>query len=552
MSSSAPPSSVAIEPGTRLDRYELLCLLAHGGMANVWLARVQGKGGFSKLLAIKTILQHEADNQTFREMFLDEAKIASRIDHPSVVQIVDVGELAGIPFLVMDLIEGEPLHKLARAVEKAEEKIPLGVALRIVADACQGLHAAHELKDEKGMPLGVVHRDISPQNILVTTAGVSKVIDFGIAKARDRSARQTTTGTLKGKISYMPREQALGKDVDRRADTWALGAVLYFLLKGDPPYRGDTQLATLQLAMNAAPVPPLPEGIPLAVRTLVTRALAQPIDRRFQSAAEMGAAIEKVMQTLKVATPHAEVAAFIGRVMKEKLDARKALIANAIDEAEKREKAKEQLTIPIELEIGDTEFMKRSAAAAAAAVAMPSPDASSYGSRPGVDGTGPGTGPGTSSGATDGGEGPSIGTFGAATVEPFAPRRNAMAIATMVLAGLSIVGAAAIGALLYTTRIEPPKQMANTAGPLENAPPPPVPATATLAAAQVTAETSSRAIADAAPPAKDSGPSAAKPPAATPKAASKAAAPRTAPATKAHTSPASATPAKRRDDEAGF
>src|SRR6476659_6680750 len=118
MSSSVPPPSVktiAVEPGTRLDRYELLCLLAHGGMANIWLARVQGKHGFHKLLAIKTILQHEADNENFREMFLDEAKIASRIDHPSVVRIVDVGEISGIPYLVMDLIEGEPLHKVTRA-----------------------------------------------------------------------------------------------------------------------------------------------------------------------------------------------------------------------------------------------------------------------------------------------------------------------------------------------------------------------------------------------------------------------------------------------------
>ena len=259
MGSSAPPAQVALEPGTRLDRYELLCVLAHGGMANVWLARIQGKLGFQKLFAVKTILPNVADDVAFKTMFLDEARIASRIEHPNVVHMIDVGEAAKVALPRDGPRRGRAAAEAApRACEKLGTRIPLGVVLRILADACHGLHAAHELCDEAGVPLHVVHRDMSPSNILISSQGVAKVIDFGVAKARDRSTGQTTVGTLKGKISYMPREQALGQDVDRRADTWALGAVLYYLLAGRPPYKEEHQLATLQLAMSGAPIPPLP------------------------------------------------------------------------------------------------------------------------------------------------------------------------------------------------------------------------------------------------------------------------------------------------------
>ena len=522
MSSSAPPKSVAIEPGTRLDRYELLCLLAHGGMANVWLARVQGKHGFNKLLAIKTILQNEADNETFREMFLDEAKIASRIAHQSVVHIVDVGELQGIPSLVMDLIEGEPLHKLARACDKAGEKLPLGVALRVVADACAGLHAAHELRGDDGEGLGVVHRDISPQNILVTTSGISKVIDFGIAKARDRSARQTTAGTLKGKISYMPREQALGKDVDRRADTWALGAVLYFLLKGEPPYQGETQLATLQLAMNAAPIEALPANVPMPIRTLVSRALAQPIDKRFQTAEEMGTAIEKVMVTLGVATSHLDVAKFLGRVMKEKVEARKALIASAIEEAAKREKAREQLAVPIELEIADTDLFKRPdfpiPTASGSIPVLPALTADGSGALPAQPGS-YGTHPGA--------------TFAAQSIDAPAPRRNGIAIATMILATLAIVSALGIGVFIYVTRTKPAEVAAKALPP----------SAATTATVAPTAQPSASVTVAANEPAKiETSPSAS---------ASASSKPATKPVVGAWR-PKPAGSGKKRDDEAGF
>ncbi len=354
MSSSAPPAHhITLDPGTRLDRYELLCVLAHGGMANVWLARVQGKMGFERLFAVKTILPTVADDPSFKSMFLDEARIASRIEHPNVVHMVDVGECSGVPYLVMDLVEGEPLQKLPRACEKLGQRIPVGVLLRILADACHGLHAAHELRDESGALLDVVHRDMSPQNILLSSSGVAKVIDFGVAKARDRSTNQTSAGTLKGKVSYMPREQALGQHVDRRSDIWALGAVLYYLLAGRPPYKEAEQLATLQLAMSGAPIPPLPPTLPMSLRAAVAKALAHDPAQRFQTAAEMGEALELMMRKLGVVTTHADVGAFVQRTLGEKLVARKKLVVNALAEAGNRSRVRSELMIPVDLDVGE-------------------------------------------------------------------------------------------------------------------------------------------------------------------------------------------------------
>ncbi|MGH7281164.1 MAG: serine/threonine protein kinase, partial [Polyangiaceae bacterium] len=236
-----------LEPGSRLDRYELLCPIAHGGMALVWLARLVGKHGFEKLVAIKTILPEFAADTRFQQMFLDEARIASGIEHVNVAQILDLGEQHDILYIVMEWVDGDSLSKLHRAVERRGERIPLGILLRIVADACGGLHTAHDLTDKTGRALGVVHRDVSPQNILVSSKGNAKLIDFGIAKALVRLSGETNAGLLKGKIQYMAPEQAMGRPLDRRADVWAAGACLYYLLSGVPPFDGENQLATLHL-----------------------------------------------------------------------------------------------------------------------------------------------------------------------------------------------------------------------------------------------------------------------------------------------------------------
>jgi serine/threonine-protein kinase len=183
-----------LRPGYRLDRYELLCPIASGGMATVWLARLRGKRGFEKLFAVKTIRTELVDDTRFQEMFLDEARIASGIQHPNVAQILDLGEQENVLYLVMEWVDGESLTKIRKLVAKRGAVLPVGVALRVLSDACAGLHAAHELKDDDGEPLGIVHRDVSPQNILVATSGVVKLIDFGIARhAREWSRARSST-----------------------------------------------------------------------------------------------------------------------------------------------------------------------------------------------------------------------------------------------------------------------------------------------------------------------------------------------------------------------
>jgi serine/threonine-protein kinase len=337
-------------------------------MADVWLARLHSKPDFERLFAIKTVLPREADSAVFRTMFLDEARLVSRIDHPNVVRVTDLGEYEGLPYLVMELIEGDALDKLALDVRRAGGTIPLGIALRIAADACNGLAAAHELVDTRGAPLNVVHRDVSPQNILVATNGIAKVIDFGIAKGRDRVTAQTSTGVLKGKASYMPREQACGEEVDARTDTWALGAVIYYLFAGHPPYKSDSELATLRMAITGADIRPLPPHIPALVRSLVRKALALDPAARFQSASELGAAVEAVMRELGAATSYNEVGSFVRGAMAGRLATRRELVSEALTSSAANERKRAGPSIPIEVDVDVDVEVERPSATVAGAV----------------------------------------------------------------------------------------------------------------------------------------------------------------------------------------
>src|ERR1700733_9313939 len=294
--------------GSTLDRYELLCPLAEGGMASVWVARMRGKRGFEKLVAVKTILAKFAQDPRFERMFLDEAGLAARIEHANVAQVLDLGEEHDVLYLAMELVGGDSLSKLLRITQRKDIPIPPGVVLRILADTCGGLHAAHELCGDDGELLNVVHRDISPQNILVTMNGIAKLIDFGIAKARDRVSEDTSEGMLKGKIHYMAPEQALGRPVDRRADVWAVGAILHHLLAGRPAFDGENHLATLHLLTSGRPPMPLPASVHPAVSAIVRRALSQDPDRRFGTAAEMQDAIEAAMVEAGLVTTTSAVA----------------------------------------------------------------------------------------------------------------------------------------------------------------------------------------------------------------------------------------------------
>jgi eukaryotic-like serine/threonine-protein kinase len=338
-----PPKPSQIAPGYRLDRYEMLCPIAEGGMASVWVARLRGKRGFEKLVAIKTILPKFAQDARFERMFLDEAGLAARIEHANVAQVLDLGEEHDVLYLAMELIDGDSLSKLLRVVQKKDLSIPTGIALRILADTCGGLHAAHELRGKDGESMGVVHRDVSPQNILVTMNGIAKLIDFGIAKARDRVSEDTSEGMLKGKIHYMAPEQALGRPVDRRADIWAVGAILYFLLAGRPAFEGENHLATLHLLSAGRPPLPLPSTVPATVSAIVGRALTHDPEKRFETAAEMQAALETAMVEANLVTTTTTVATFVQEHMAERAKKRREGLDLALSAAAQREKVARML-----------------------------------------------------------------------------------------------------------------------------------------------------------------------------------------------------------------
>jgi serine/threonine-protein kinase len=325
------PPSLPFTPGHRLDRYELLCPIATGGMASVWVARVTGKHGFEKLVAVKTILPALASSKRFRDMFIDESRIVAGIEHPNVAQIFDVGEEHGTLFLVMEYVDGEALSKVMRVFEERGERVPVGVMMRVLADTCGGLHAAHVLKDKAtGRFRGVVHRDVSPQNILVNTAGTAKLIDFGVAKAKDRLAQKTNAGALKGKVQYMAPEHALGGEVDRRADVWAVGAILYQSITGAEPYAAENEMASLHRIGSRAPIPPVPLSVDRSIRELIERALSYDPEGRFPTALETQRALEETMKSAGVQTTNAEVAMFIERHMAMRIEQRRRAVDYAL------------------------------------------------------------------------------------------------------------------------------------------------------------------------------------------------------------------------------
>ncbi|MGH7434164.1 MAG: serine/threonine protein kinase, partial [Polyangiaceae bacterium] len=331
-------------PGACLDRYELLLHIAQGGMARLWLAQQHGKHGFGRLVALKTILPALATEAGFRAMFLDEARVASTIRHENVAQVLDLGEEEGILFSVMEWLDGEALVHLNRALADADAPpLPVALLLRIVADACAGLHAAHELVDADGSPLQVVHRDVSPHNLLVEFRGTTKVIDFGIAMARNRVSQDTSAGLIKGKLAYMAPEQAMGEAVDRRADIWGVGATMYRFLTGCVPFPASDPISMLRIIASGKPPPPLPDFVPEPVRRVVDKALAVRRDDRFGTAAEMQQALQDAMKAAnEVATP-----SDVGAFMEKHLGGARAVRASEIEEALRDSRSRMKSATPV-------------------------------------------------------------------------------------------------------------------------------------------------------------------------------------------------------------
>jgi serine/threonine protein kinase len=318
------------KPGALFNRYRLVCPLARGGMGAVWLARLDGAFGMEKLVALKMILPDSAADPRFRNMFLDEARLAARISHPNVAAVLEIGESDGNLFYAMDWVDGEPLRTLQRACAAAGDTVPVGIAARIIADACLGLHAAHELHGSDGAPLEVVHRDVSPQNILVTEDGIPRIIDFGIAKARARLSEETREGILKGKMEYIAPEQAAGTSVDRRTDVWGAGAVLYHLVAGRPVFDREDKVAVATALLTSMQPDPLPETIPAPMAAVIRRAVTPARELRYATALEMAQALDGAMRESGIYTTQAEVASFVAIRLAEKREARRATIGRAL------------------------------------------------------------------------------------------------------------------------------------------------------------------------------------------------------------------------------
>jgi serine/threonine protein kinase len=273
-------------PAGAFGRYELLSLLGRGGMASTWLARWVAEAGVSRTVVIKRILASYASDERFISMFINEARISTGLSHGNVAQVFDFGKVGEEYFLAMEYVDGQPLHRVLRqARTRGMVGLPLSEATFITLEMCRGLHYAHSRLDEQGRPLGIVHRDVSPDNVLVSYEGQVKLVDFGIAKARSLSTIETDPGVIKGKYAYCSPEQLSGLEVDARTDVWATGVVLYQLLCGQQPFTGSVPQLILQIVQGEFPRPrELRPDLPEELERILLKALAVKLPRRYPSA----------------------------------------------------------------------------------------------------------------------------------------------------------------------------------------------------------------------------------------------------------------------------
>jgi serine/threonine protein kinase len=325
-----------IGPGSTLGRYDILMPVARGGMAAVWAARLHGTHGFQKIVALKTMLPDVSDDPEFETMFLDEARVAARIRHPNVVEISDLGDEGEVLYLVMEWVEGGTVGALLRGA-KPLGGIPFPVLLRLASQICAGLHAAHELRDDDGNLVDLVHRDMSPGNVLVSMSGFVKIVDFGIAKSKARvHMTKGGGGMVKGKTPYLSPEQLEDSAVDRRSDIFSLGALLYTMATGLHPFRADTEHATVRNIALKDPIPPrdIAPLIPLELEKIILTALQKKPKKRYQTAADLQRAIDTVAATIGDPLTDGDVAAFVRRAIGDVQAKRAAELKAAIAAAD--------------------------------------------------------------------------------------------------------------------------------------------------------------------------------------------------------------------------
>lgn len=323
-----------IPPGARsFGKYELLARLAAGGMAEIFLARPREAKDDGRVVVIKRILPHLAEDQRFVAMFRDEARLASRIEHENACRVIELGNVGDTYFIAMEYLHGVPLSRLLLRAARTKQSLDIPMIASIIAQSCYGLHHAHELRSHDGRLLDVVHRDVSPPNIFVTSDGYVKLLDFGVAKARGASQR-TRTGTVKGKNAYMSPEQVLGEHIDRRSDLFSLGIVMWESLTASRLFLRDTDFETFR-SITKDDVPDVRDkrrDAPDAVVAVLNKALAKDREQRFADASAMA---EAVLQSVaeQGASSHEDLAAYVRAHFGKELASRDELVAQATGSA---------------------------------------------------------------------------------------------------------------------------------------------------------------------------------------------------------------------------
>ncbi|MET0385405.1 MAG: serine/threonine-protein kinase, partial [Polyangiales bacterium] len=299
-------------------RYRVIKRLEAGGMAEVYLGESSSVEGFKKRVAIKRVLPHLAQNENFIQMFLDEARLSARLSHANIVSVFDISARDDTYFLIMEFVDGANLKRILESLHRRGLAFPLPEAIYTCAEACRGLSYAHELHDESGKALGIVHRDISPPNIMLTKRGEVKVADFGLAKAGTQLS-QTDPGVVKGKFSYLSPEAANGREVDARADIFSLGIVLWEMLAGRRLFLGETDYATVKLIQqaNIPRLSALNNQVDEAFEEIMLKALAREREQRYQSAHEFGDALTGYLFTRQLKVTNYDIAKLVNSAISD-------------------------------------------------------------------------------------------------------------------------------------------------------------------------------------------------------------------------------------------
>jgi serine/threonine-protein kinase len=314
--------------GTRFGKYSLLNRIAVGGMAEVFLARQEGLEGFEKTICIKRIRPHLSSQPNFVQMFLNEAKLAAQLNHPNIVQIYDLGRVNDSYFIAMEYISGRDMSRIIPKAEKAGIPFPMIYALRIASNVCEGLYFAHTKGDAYGNPLNIVHRDITPENILVSFSGTVKIVDFGIAKANTQ-LEQTRAGEIKGKLSYMSPEQCMGHQLDARSDIFSFGSVIYEWITGYKLFTGENEMAILKSIIDGK------EDVPEAVERILMKALEKDRTKRYQSAWEMQFDIDTYLASSEFTPSNIHLSNFLKQIFGDEIERETELLVKHKEESER-------------------------------------------------------------------------------------------------------------------------------------------------------------------------------------------------------------------------